>query len=102
LLFFSGGKMKNVYKALPFLLLIASLAVSLTSSEPTIAHSIIVGVLSALCGYSLYIIHTETPDIRKEVAEALRQRDEEIIALKNRVGSYDIAKKASSAAAVRF
>lgn len=94
--------MKHVYKALPFLLLIASLFVSLTAAEPNIAHSIIVGVLSGLCGYSLFLFHSDLPDIRKEVAEALRQRDEEIVALKNRVGSYDLAKKSTKSSAVRF
>lgn len=85
--------MKSVYKYLSALLLV-SYIVLCHFRQPQISDSIIILCLAGLAGFRMYLDKMETPDIRKELAQALANRDEVLRTLENKINSISFQTKA--------
>lgn len=85
---------KWLYQALPFILLTSYLIYSsLESGRVTFANAWIVTVLTALVGFKYWLNQKELPDIRGEVAEAFKNRDEKLEKIENEINQLGVISK---------
>ena len=93
--------MKNLYKYLAALLLVSYVALS-HFRPPQISDALIIGFLSGLAGYRMYLDKQELPDIRAEVAEAFKNRDIEISKLKSDMSQVNVGSISREMQNLRF
>jgi len=69
---------------------------------PQISDALIIGFLSGLAGYRMFLESKQLPDIRAEVAEAFRNRDLEISKLKSDMSQVNVTSRVRELQNIKF